>query len=161
MMIGRRYRAPINISTAFTTAIDVFELLAGSSVPLALMGFRLGQTTEIGDAQEEGLQLVLKQVTGAPTSGSGGGTSTARPVLPNDVAASATLETGNTTKLTGGTSVDLDRPVWNIRQDYPLTYVPEMYHVIAGGTRLVLEMVTVPNDSIGGIFGVIEFMELV
>ncbi|MDP9145441.1 MAG: hypothetical protein M3N43_12220 [Actinomycetota bacterium] len=160
-MIGRRYRAPINISTAFTTAIDIFELLSDSARPLALLGFHLGQVTEIGDAQEEGLQLVLKYVTGAPTSGSGGGTSTARQVLPNDVAAGVTLETGNTTKCTGGTSVDLARYSWNIRQDLPIVWTPEMVHVAAAGTRFVLEMVTTPNDSIGGIFGSIEFAELV
>ena len=160
-MYGRRYRAPLNIGST-SAQIDVFELLAGSSMPLALIGFALGQTSEVGDAQEEQLQLVLKYVTGSPTTGSGGGTSTPRQVLPGDAAASGvTLKTGNTTKLTGGTSVDLERFAWNVRQDFQVIWIPEMWQVCAGGNRLVLELVTTPADAIGGIVGSVHFAELV
>lgn len=159
-MYGRRYRAPISIG-ATTAQIDIFELLTAAGKPVALSGFSLAQTSEVGDAQEEQLQLVLKYVTGLPTSGSGGGISTPRPVLPNDVAAGATVETGNTTKLTGGTSVDLERYSWNIRQDFQALWIPEMWQVAAADTRLVLELVTTPADSITAIVGTIHFAELV
>jgi hypothetical protein len=160
-MVGRSYRAPISIG-ATTVQVDIFELLAGSNTPLALTGFHLGQTSEVGDAQEEQLQLVLKYITGAPTSGSGGNAAVAvGRILPGDAATSATLETGNTTKLTGGTAVELARYAWNIRQDLPVTWIPEMWQVVAGGNRIVLELATTPADSIAAIVGSIEFMELV
>lgn len=157
----RAYTAPVNVSSAFTAQIDVLELLAATGKPLCLAGFELGQTSEVGDAQEEMLSLVLKRVTGAPTSGSGGGTSTFQQLQPNDAAAGATLETGNTTKLTGGTSVELKRWSWNVRS--PLLYlpVPESRIVCDAGTRLVLELVTTPADSISGIQGWVDIFELV
>jgi hypothetical protein len=159
-MLGRAYRAPINIGST-TAQIDIFELLSGSSIPLAVCGFHLAQTSEVGDAQEEQLSMVLKYVTGSPTSGSGGTSPvTIARTLPGDAASSATFETGNTTKLTGGTSVELARYAWNVRQDFPITWIPEMWQVLGVSTRLVLELVTTPADAINGIFGSIEFVEL-
>ena len=161
-MYGRRYRAPINIGST-SAQIDIFELLAGSGKPLALIGFSLGQTSEVGDAQEEQLQLILKYGTLTVTSGSGGSTSTPRPVLPNDTASGATLETGNTTKFAAstGTVVELARYSWNVRQDFQQVWVPEMWQVCAAGGYLVLELATTPADAISGIVGSLEFAELV
>ncbi|MGW5259690.1 hypothetical protein ACWEQG_01865 [Microbispora sp. NPDC004025] len=158
--MGRMYSAPINVG-AHTAQIDYFELLAAAGKPLLLHGFELGQATEVGDAQEEQLVLVLKRITGAPTSGSGGGTSTFAPLTPNDTAAGATLETGNTTKLTGGTSAELARFAWNVRA--PLLYLPppEGRITLDAGTRLVLEETTTPADSVTGPVGWILVEELV
>lgn len=154
------YVAPISIGTAFTAQIDIFELLAGTASALVFMGFELGQTTEIGDAQEEMLTLSLKRVTGAPTSGSGGGTSTPAPTNSGGAAFGGTLETGNTTKLTGGTAQEVARFTWNVRT--PLLYrpIPEEWIGLAISTRLVLELVTTPADSIGGINGWLSLGEM-
>lgn len=154
------YYAPISVA-AHTAQVDYFELLAASGKPLVLHGFELGQSTEIGDAQEEMLSLVLKRVTGAPTSGSGGGSSTFRPTVPNDAGVGATLETGNTTKLTGGTSIDLVRISWNVRSNYLFLPPPEGRIVLDAGTYLVLEEVTTPADSVTGPVGWVLIEELV
>lgn len=159
--VFRPYTAAINITAAFTAQIDVFELLAATGKPLALLGFEISQTSEVGDAQEEMLSLVLKRVTGAPTSGTGGGTATFNPLAPNDTAAGATLETGNTTKLTGGTSVELARWAWNVRNSLLYLPPPETRATLDAGTRLVLELVTTPADSISGIQGYATVAELV
>jgi len=162
MYHARAYSFPINITTAFTAQIDVMELLAGTGRPLLVLGFELGQISEIGDAQEEGLTLVMKRVTGAPTSGSGGTAAAAPvPMQPNDAAATATLEVGNTTKLTGGTSTDLKRFDWNVRSSVLYLPVPDARFVIDAGTRMVLELVTTPADSISGIHGSLDVLELV
>lgn len=155
------FTAPINITSAFTAQIDIFELLAGSGHPLDLLRIQLGQISEVGDAQEEGFVMVLKRVTGAPTSGSGGGTSTAVPTNPGGAAANVTLETGNTTKLTGGTSSELARLPWNIRGDFLYVPTPDEVIRLDSSTRLVLELATTPADSVSGIFGYITFAELV
>jgi hypothetical protein len=164
-MYGRRYRAPISIGST-SAQIDIFELIAGTSTPLALMGFSLGQISEVGDAQEEQLQLVLKYAFGSVTTGSGGGTSTPRPVLPNDSAATVsgvTFKTGNTTKLAAGTGTvqELERFAWNLRSDFPQVWIPEMWQGCAAGARLVLELVTSPGDPILGIVGAVHFAELI
>lgn len=160
-IMPRAYTAAVNISAAFTAQIDFFELLAGTNKPLTLLSFEFGQTSEVGDAQEEMLTLILKRVTGAPTSGSGGGTPTFQPLSPNNTAVAATLETGNTTKLTGGTSVELARFAWNVRA--PLLYVPtpEERIVLDQATRLVLELATTPADSISTVQGRISIAELI
>lgn len=159
--MGRMYSAAFSIA-AHTAQIDYFELLTVTEKPVLIHGFEIGQLTEIGDAQEEELQLVLKRVTGAPTSGSGGSSAAAGSVLtPNDTAGSATLEFGNTTKLTGGTSVELARMTWNVRSNYLFLPPPEGRIIIAGATRLVLEEVTTPTDSITGPAGWILYEELV
>lgn len=158
---ARSYGAPINISSAFTAQIDVFEVLAASAKPCVLLGFEFGQNSEIGDAQEEQLTFVLKRVTGSPTSGSGGGTSTFQPMTPNDTAAGVTIETGNTTKLTGGTSVECERFQWNLRTSLLYLPIPEERWVFDAGTRMVLELVTTPADSISGIQGRVKVAELI
>jgi hypothetical protein len=159
MMGGRVYTAPINVA-AHAAQIDIFELLAGTDKPLQLLAFELGQSTELGDAQEEYIPMALKRVTGAPTSGSGGTAVTPQPVDPNDAASGATLEVGNTTKLSGGTSVELARPIWNVRGGTLWTPPPEIWIGVLAGTRLVLEEVATPADSITGPIGWLSYMEL-
>lgn len=159
--MSRMYSAALSCG-AHTAQLDFFELLAGTGIPLVFHGFELAQTSEVGDAQEEMISLVLKRVTGSPTSGSGGPTApTFRPLCPNDTAAAATIEHGNTTKLTGGTSVELARFAWNVRS--PLLYLPppEGRIILAADTRLVLEELTTPGDSITGPVGWVLIEELV
>lgn len=159
--MGRMYSFPFSIA-AHTAQIDYLELLTVTEKPVLVHGFELGQLTEVGDAQEEMLQLVLKRITGAPTSGSGGSAAAAGAALaPNDTAGSATVEAGNTTKLSGGTSVELARFAWNVRS--PLLWLPppEGRVTVAGATRLVLEEVTTPADSVTGPIGWLLYEELV
>lgn len=160
---ARRYSAPISISSAFTAAIDVFELLAASGKPLVLISFEIGQPTEIGDTQEEQLLLIMKRASGSFTSGSGGGTSTARPLTPNDTAAGATIETGNTTQVAVGSGalVTLAEFQWNLRSTLLHLPVPEERVTLAAGEALTLGLSGSPADSIGGIHGRLVFAELV
>lgn len=150
---------PINISAAFSTQIDIFELLSGSTQPLDILGWEIMQTTEVGDAQEEVLTLVLKRVSASPTSGSGGGTSTGRTTVPGGTV-NATLETGNTTKLSGGTSEEMARFGWNLRQPHLYQPTPDEIITLAPATRAVLELATTPADQIGGIVGRLIVAEL-
>lgn len=158
--LARSYTAPINISSAFTAQIDIFELLAATGKPGILVSFELGQPTEIGDAQEEMLTLILKRCTGG-TSGSGGGTPTFQSTRPNDTAAGVTAETGNTTKYAAGTVVEMARFQWNVRIGCLYVPVPEERIVFDAGTRLVLELATTPADSIGGVTGRLSVGEII
>lgn len=159
--IARPYIAPINITAAFTAQIDILEIIPAAAKPVMLLGWEFGQTSEVGDAQEEWLELVLKYYTTAGTSGSGGGTSTFRPTTPNSTAPGVTLETGNTTKYTGGTSIELARFAWNVRQT--CLYIPLVEErIVADAAKpLVLELVTTPADSISAIKGRLLVGELI
>ncbi len=160
--MGRMYTAPVSIGSV-SASIDIFELLAATGKPFALHGFELGQTTEVGDAQEEQLELLLKRAVGSVTSGSGGGTTAFTPLVPNDTAAGITAETGNTTKLAVGTGTitNVARFAWNVRT--PALYIPtpEQRIIVAAADRLVLELVSTPADAIGAIVGSITVEELV
>lgn len=154
------YIAPIVNTTSFSAQIDVFEILAHSTMPIVVMGFELGQPSEVGDAQEEMIRLVLKRVTGAPTSGSGGATPTPQPTNALGSAAVTTVETGNTTKLTGGTSATIAEFSWNVRTPMLWRPIPEEWVGLQVSTRLVLEIATTPADAITGLHGWVSFGEM-
>jgi len=157
--MARYYTIPFNIS-ATTVQVDIFELKGAAGYPLRLHGFEIGQLSEFGDAQEEDLVLILKRITSAATSGSGGGTATARDAGGNKVATNITCETGNTTKLTGGTSEELGRFAWNVRIPYAWPPKPEFCPEVVAGDYIVLELGTTPADSIGNIVGTIYVEEM-
>jgi len=155
------YTVPINCSTAITAAIDVFEIASGANRPITLLGFEISQTSEVGDTQEEQLEMLLRRVTGAPTSGSGGpSAATVRAIEADEsLATGVTFENGNTTKLTGGTSEELMRFAWNVRVPYLYVPIPEARPGILVSDHLVLEMVSTPGDSITKIVGWVAWLE--
>jgi hypothetical protein len=141
-----------------TAAIDLFELLAPADAAVVIHELRLSQSTEFGDVQAEQLEILLKRVTGAPTSGSGG-TANANPLAGGQAAAGSICEAGNTTKLTGGTQVNLLREAWNVSVGFFWIPTPETRIIISPSTRLVVELITTPNDAID-LHGTLIFEEI-
>lgn len=143
--MGRVYT--INFAAVAVTAQqDLFELVAAAGKPFRILGWSLSQSTEVGDAAEEGLAIVLK--SGQTTSGSGGSTPTPVPLNVTDAAAGITAETNNTTKASAGTIVTHYADNWNVRQPYTVILPDRMQPEIAGGRRCTLELATTPADSI-------------
>lgn len=143
---------------AVTAAQDLFEVVAGSGKPVVILGWEIGQTTDVGDAAEEILSLVFK--SGQSTSGSGG--SSVTPVATdtgNTVAASATVEANNTTKASTGTIVTHWAGTWNIRVPGEKIFTQEQQIIIAASRRCTLELVGAPADSIT-VSGTIWFQEI-
>jgi hypothetical protein len=160
--MSRFYTASLKSSTAITAAVDIFEILAAAGKPIRIWGWELGQTTEVGDAQEQFLALALKLVTGAPTSGSGGPTA---PLFrevggPNDTDAATTIEIWNTTKLTGGTSVELATFSWPVRAGHVWTAPDERFAwTVPADEHLVLEMLSTP-PTMGGTNGLVGYVAI-
>lgn len=95
---------------------DLFELLPADDKPVRLRGFVLGQTSEVGDAAEEGLRLSIIRLGATVTSGSGGSSVTPVPLDDADAAAGFTAEANNSTvATTSGTSTTIEESAWNIR----------------------------------------------
>jgi hypothetical protein len=111
-MAGRVYTVQFN-GVAVTAQQDLFEINCASTKIVELMEFHLSQSTEVGDAQEEGLSILLK--SGATTSGSGGTAPTAVPNELGDTAFAGTVEVNNTTKANTGTIVTHGVWNWNVR----------------------------------------------
>lgn len=144
--MGRMYTGGFK-AVAITAQQDLFEVLAGTGKPIVVHAWCLSQTTEVGDAMEEGLALVANRGAGV-TSGTGGTAPTLVPLGVDDTAAGATLEVNNTTKITGGTITELEWYSWNVRIPFMMIYTPEMRPLIKPADRWTLELETTPSDSI-------------
>jgi len=144
--MGRFYNLPL-VRTAVTAAVDLAELLTAATHICKIHGIELSQSTEVGDAAEEQLQLAFK--VGQTTGGSGGNTGvTPAPILPGDAAHGMTVETFNTTKASAGTIVTHKNWDWNIRVPFDKIFTPEQCLIIPPSTRATLELVGAPADSI-------------
>jgi hypothetical protein len=152
----RIYSAQFN-GVAVTAQQDFFEVLAATGKAVEILAIEIEQTTEVGDAAEEGLSILLKRGVGS-TSGSGGSAPTITPLNVDNTAAGATVEANNTTKLTGGTITTLAAWAWNIRIPFNKIFEPERRPVVKPGDRMTLELATTPADSIT-VNGTIWFLE--
>lgn len=145
----RMYTASFK-AVAVTAQQDLFEILAGAGKNIRIHAWALFQSTEVGDAQEEGLLITTNRGAGSVTSGSGGTVPTPAPLSVDDIASGATVEVNNTTKMVVGTGVltELEAHVWNVRVPYLMIYPPELRPAIKAGDRWTLELETTPADSI-------------
>lgn len=144
--MGRMYTIPL-APTAITVAADLVEITPADDIPVLIHGFRVWQTTDVGDAQEE--IITLSWVRGHTTSGSGG--SAATPVLKNhrDTAAGMTAEVGNTTAASAGTTTTPYATGWNVRSPLEVVFTPEQrIRADQGNTTIVLRMGAAPADSL-------------
>lgn len=135
-------------ATAFTVAADLVEITPADDRPVVVHGFRVWQTTELGDAAEEIIGLAW--VRGNTTSGSGGNTSVAAtPKDPRAASAGMTVETANTTAASAGSPVTVYSTGWNVRAPLEVVFAPEQrIKCDQGQTLLVLRMLAAPADSI-------------
>lgn len=136
-------------ATAFTTAVDFLEITPADDKPLVIHAVTLSQKTELGDVQEEELEILFQRGGTAMTSGSGGAAATPQPCTSADTAAGFTAEVFNTTRATFTSGVSLDRQAWNVRSEKPLIWTPETRIVVSqanGG--LTIGTADTPADSI-------------
>lgn len=133
-------------SVAVTAQQDFFEYVAPADAIVVVHRILLTQSTEVGDAQEEGLSVLFKR--GATTSGSGGSTPTPASLEFGFAAAGGTAEVNNTTKATAGTIVTLHADNWNVRMPYDWYPTPECRIVLSPSQRFTVELATTPADSI-------------
>src|SRR6267378_7560015 len=125
--MGIMYTAAFK-GVAVTAQQDFFEIKASAAGSVLIHGFLLSQETEFGDAQEEQLRLTTNRGSGTVTSGSGGSTPTATPIVRGAPAYGGTVEVNNTTKIAVGTgtlTTDLEVHNWNERVPYQFWYPPE------------------------------------
>jgi len=139
-------------NTSANAALDILEYLTAST-----RGVRVKRVYLTSDSTaSQKLRLTFSRVTGAPTSGSGGSTTT--PVVDGPLVGSVggTAEIFNTTRISGGTKVDARLAWWNKPEEF--NYVPiEDKHVfeLEGGTRFVIGLETAPSPA-ANITGFVE-----
>jgi hypothetical protein len=143
--MGMLYTVPFS-AVAVTAQQDFFEITAASSSIVIIHQILLSQNTEVGDAQEEQLAILIKR--GATTTGSGGSTVTPAPTEFGFGAAGFVAKTNNTTKATSGTIVTLLADNWNERSQWLHLPTPELRFVLSPSQRLTVELATTPADSV-------------
>lgn len=144
--MGRMYSVVFE-SVAVTALQDFFEVVAAADSAVVLHSVVLTQETEVGDAAEEMLTVVIQE--GATTSGSGGASATPRPNSKGDAAFGGTAEVNNTTEAVSGTIVNLHRESFNIRTGFYYRPTPEERKTISPSARMTVTLIsTVPADSI-------------
>lgn len=147
-MYGRIYNV-IAAPTSQTVAIDLFEIVAPSTGVVILRALRIGQTTEIGDAQDE--QCRVRIITGYTTSGSGGSSATPTPKSLGMSAFGGTAEVHNTTLANTGTAATHLDDVWNLRGGYIWMPAEEDMIVLRPSERAVVTLPALTDaTTIGG-----------
>jgi hypothetical protein len=134
---------------------DLLEILPADDKPVKLRGLLLSQSSEIGDAQEEGLRISIIRLPATVTSGSGGSAVTPVAMDSADVAAGAACECNNTTvATTSGTAVVVAELAWNERNSPYEMWFPDLPFApkVKQGEGLVVRMQTTPADDFSGCF---------
>jgi hypothetical protein len=131
---------------------DLLEVLPADDKPVKLVGFVLGQISEVGDAAEEGLRISVMRLPATVTSGSGGAAATPQPMDSADAAAGAACEVNNTTvATTTGTAITLAEHGWNIRGPFEQWYPDaNMRPKAKQGEALLVRCQTTAADDISG-----------
>lgn len=103
--------------TAADTDMDLFYLKPAADKPIRLRGFRISQSSEVGDAQEENLRITIIHLAATVTVGSGGSA-----VTPVDVDRRVNATAGFTARMhdttlatSSGASTTLEEMGWNER----------------------------------------------
>lgn len=133
----------IQEAQAITGAVDLFHMTVASDKPIYLAEFKIAQTTDLSDAQEEVLRIgIYRGVSG----GAGGSALTESPLDDVEVTA-GTAVVGQGTASTGGTLIDVIS--WNIRQEGIWLPPPELRpRCSAANDPLAFRLQTAPADSV-------------
>lgn len=150
--MGRYYTVQFT-AVALTAAADLFELTCASERPIRIWGWNVFQTTDLGDANEEVLDLTLQR---AVTAGSGG-TSVTPVAMDRESTADTSANRTVTTAHTSGTVIW--RRGWNIRIPDEFWFTPETAPIVDSATDPVTLTMTAPADSIT-VSGVMLFEEI-
>ncbi len=144
--MGRLYTVEFQ-NVAVTAQVDFFELTPADDKPVSIAGIELYQSTDVGDAAEEILDV--RVVRGHTTGGSGGAAPTPTPVDPVDAAAGFTAETNNTTIASVGTTTNVWSGSFNIRTGLQLFLPPEFWiKASQTNTTIIVRLRAAPTDSL-------------
>jgi hypothetical protein len=145
-----------------TTSQDLFEIASPADAITIIHALELSQSSEIGDTQEEMLNIVFRR---GNTTSATATTVTTQPIETGSSSYGGVVKANSTVKATGGTAVTLRADNWNVRMPYLWLPTPEMRPILGPmvaatpNARINIELVTVPTDAIT-MSGTLWFEEL-
>lgn len=124
--MGRFYSIPFD-AVSCTAGQDLWEVLAGAAKPFFLHEVVFGQDSDYGDAQAEGLRILIKRATSTYNTGAGGTSPSVRPHLTNDAAAGVTAKANDVNQATAGSGglVTVRAEGFNVQAGYQYLPTPE------------------------------------
>ena len=160
MPAGHLYTVPLSFTLANAGGnADILSIQPATNKPCQLRILRIGQTSEVAEAQEEGLRFSIYRVPATFTVGSGGSAITPGKVKRSSPAAGFTARANDTTiATTSGTLELLEELGWNERAS-PVEWVwgpDEAYDVIAGEGLVIVSQSTPADDMTMQTTAVIE-----
>lgn len=148
----RMYRVPY--TGTITNAggdTDLMALTPADDKPIRLVGWMIGQSSEVGDAAEENLRLTLRHMTATVTVTGGTGVTPVanRPGTGDIVAAGLTATAHSTTvATTSGTSTIMEELAWNVRNSPWERWFPEETRPVAlQGEYIILRQESTAADD--------------
>lgn len=149
--MSRMYR--VAYSGTLTNAggnTDLLSIQPADDKPCRLVGWLIGQTSELGDVAEEGLRISVQRMPATFTVGSGGAAVTPAGVDSTQAAAGATTRCNDTTvSTTSGTATVLEELSWNIRSSPWERWIPEeLRPLVRQGEALVIRLEAAPADDL-------------
>ena len=141
--MARVYRVPYNGTlTAAGGDSDLLSIQPADDKPCRIIGWIIGQSSEVGDATEENIRITLRHMTATVTIGSGGSAVTPvanRPGTNEIVAAGFTARCNDTTvSTTSGTSTIMEELAWNERNTPWERWIPEELRPVALQTEVLI-----------------------
>ncbi len=132
---------------AITALQDLFSLVVGANAPVKILSCTISQKTDFGDAEEEGLRIVV--VRGNGTVGSSGSALAERLHDTNSGAAIATARSNDTTEASAGTEEEMYIETWNIRMPWQYRPTPEeQFRVDTVDDIVAVRLLDAPTTSI-------------
>lgn len=146
--------------TAAGTDADFVELTPADDKPIALLGLKAGNWSEVGDSAEEGVRVSIIRLPATVTSGSGGSSPTPQKTDSAQAAAGFTAEVNNTTvATTSGTAEILEEWGWNIRASPLEMWWPDpktQYKARQGEVLAIRMQTTLGDDASFGWTAIVE-----
>jgi hypothetical protein len=136
-------------AVAVSAAQDLFELTAPADAICVILSCRVGQTSDYGDAEAEGLQITLRRGNGA-TTGSGGSAGTEVALEAGFGTAGGVVEINNTTQMTaGGGSLEvLSVEPFNAQVGWLYQPTPEERVVVSPSDLFTVALDSAPSDAL-------------
>lgn len=147
--MGRIYSVTFD-NVSVSTAVDLFEVVAGTGKPFVVHRITIAQASDYGDSQAEGLRILIRRATSGYTSGSGGSTPTVGKALTNDAAHGLSVECCNTTVAVVGTGTltTLYADAYNVQAGYDYFPTPETRFMFLPGEALIVNLPAAPADAL-------------
>lgn len=148
--MGRKWALPWNGTvTAAGGDTDLWEINPADDKPVALRMLRLGQISEVKDAEEEGLRVTIKRLLATVTSGNGTAGTAEELGASNQSPGFSWEYNGATVATTSGTTETMDEIGWINRQTPVEIWWPDLEFApkVVQGEALVIRLETTLADD--------------